>query len=241
MSENTDLLPESIRSAILCARIFATSKAKIGLTEKEHILGLASLLEKTALQLQAALAQQPAPVSVPDERHPVGGLDHGWKGEYNRGWNACRDAMLAAAPAAPVAQEPVAHVSQETYSADGTSDIITRNLPVGTALYAATPAAEQPRMWMPKDERAVRELLSAMNRDGRQHQNNVGIAQAARDALAEFRKLQQTPAEQADSVKVSRELLRRALQDCMFLPLEETVRRNADRNAALRELRALLA
>lgn len=48
-------------------------------------------------------------------------------------------------------------------------------------------------------------------------------------------------AEQPDSVKVSSELLRRALQDCMFLPLEETVRRNADRNAAVRELRALLA
>lgn len=44
----------------------------------------------------AALAQQPAPASVLDERHPVGGLDHGWKGEYNRGWNDCRAAMLAA-------------------------------------------------------------------------------------------------------------------------------------------------
>lgn len=65
---------------------------------------------------------------------------------------------------------------------------------------------------------------------------------AERDTLrAEVERLQQALAEQPDSVKVSRELLRRALQDCMFLPLEETVRRNADRNAALRELRALLA
>lgn len=48
------------------------------------------------------------------------------------------------APAAPVTQEPVAFVSQETFSSDGTSDILTRNLPIGTALYAAPPAAEQP-------------------------------------------------------------------------------------------------
>ncbi|AMO78074.1 hypothetical protein [Pseudomonas citronellolis] len=34
-------------------------------------------------------------------------------------------------------QAPVAAVSEETFSADGTSDIITRNLPIGTMLYAA--------------------------------------------------------------------------------------------------------
>lgn len=42
-------------------------------------------------------------------------------------------------------------------------------------------------------------------------------------------------------VVVPREVLERALQDCMFLPLEETVRRNIERNAAVRELRVLLA
>ncbi|HBU7799329.1 TPA: hypothetical protein MC900_000457 [Klebsiella pneumoniae] len=37
---------------------------------------------------------QPAPV-VPDEiKHRIGGLDWGWEGEFNRGWNACRAAML---------------------------------------------------------------------------------------------------------------------------------------------------
>ncbi|EDM3420138.1 DUF551 domain-containing protein [Salmonella sp. NW805] len=36
----------------------------------------------------------PAPV-VPDEiKHRIGGLDWGWEGEFNRGWNACRTAML---------------------------------------------------------------------------------------------------------------------------------------------------
>lgn len=47
------------------------------------------------------LHAQPVPVVpvVPDEiKHRIGGLDWGWEGEFNRGWNACRAAMLAAAP-----------------------------------------------------------------------------------------------------------------------------------------------
>lgn len=37
---------------------------------------------------------QPVPV-VPDEiKHRIGGLDWGWEGEFNRGLNACRAAML---------------------------------------------------------------------------------------------------------------------------------------------------
>lgn len=61
------------------------------------------------------------------------------------------------APAAPVVREPVAFVSQETFSSDGTSDILTRNLPIGTALYAAPPAAEQ----------APRELFTCIGKGGR--------------------------------------------------------------------------
>jgi len=39
-------------------------------------------------------AAPPAPV-VPEEiKHRLGGLDWGWEGEFNRGWNACRAAML---------------------------------------------------------------------------------------------------------------------------------------------------
>ncbi|XPJ78705.1 hypothetical protein ACNSPR_26130 [Klebsiella pneumoniae] len=49
-------------------------------------------------RLRSAANAQPAPV-VPDEiKHRIGGLDWGWEGEFNRGWNACRAAMLAAAP-----------------------------------------------------------------------------------------------------------------------------------------------
>ena len=48
-------------------------------------------------RIKTALAQRGEPVT---KRYPVGGLNHGWAGEYNRGWNDAIDAMLAAAPAA---------------------------------------------------------------------------------------------------------------------------------------------
>ncbi|WP_368292213.1 DUF551 domain-containing protein [Klebsiella pneumoniae] len=51
---------------------------------------------------------QPVPV-VPDEiKHRIGGLDWGWEGEFNRGWNACRAAML----------QPGALISEDTKQAE---------------------------------------------------------------------------------------------------------------------------
>jgi hypothetical protein len=50
--------------------------------------------------------------------------------------------QLRAELAAIKAQVPVTAVSEETFSSDGTSDIITCNLPISTKLYAA-PAAKQ--------------------------------------------------------------------------------------------------
>lgn len=49
---------------------------------------------------------------------------------------------LRAELAAIKEQKPVSEVSEETFSSDGTSDIITHNLPIGTKLYAA-PVATQ--------------------------------------------------------------------------------------------------
>ncbi|EOX5617729.1 DUF551 domain-containing protein [Klebsiella pneumoniae] len=47
-------------------------------------------------RLRSAANAQPALV-VPDEiKHRIGGLDWGWEGEFNRGWNACRATMLHA-------------------------------------------------------------------------------------------------------------------------------------------------
>lgn len=41
-----------------------------------------------------ALFTIPPTPALLDERHPVGGEQWGWDGEYNRGWNAYRAAML---------------------------------------------------------------------------------------------------------------------------------------------------
>ncbi|UVL70003.1 hypothetical protein [Pseudomonas protegens] len=43
-------LPEHIENALGYSRNYATAKPNIGNTEKEHILGLANLLEKTAAE-----------------------------------------------------------------------------------------------------------------------------------------------------------------------------------------------
>ena len=45
--------------------------------------------------------------------------------------------------AVPAGMEPVAHVSQETFNDDGTSDIIIPALPIGMAIYAAPQPAAQ--------------------------------------------------------------------------------------------------
>ncbi|POA52081.1 MULTISPECIES: hypothetical protein [unclassified Pseudomonas] len=45
--------PEHIENALGYSRNYATAKPNIGNTEKEHILGLANLLEKTALEAEA--------------------------------------------------------------------------------------------------------------------------------------------------------------------------------------------
>ncbi|MDQ9140227.1 hypothetical protein ACWA3W_31530 [Pseudomonas aeruginosa] len=61
-------------------------------------------------------------------------------------------------------QEPVAAVSEETFSANGTSDIITRNLPIGTTLYAAPVAQAQhsvPEGWKLVPLEPTPEMLDA--------------------------------------------------------------------------------
>lgn len=65
----------------------------------------------------------------------------------------------------PATAAPVAFVSEETFSSDGTSDIITRNLPIGTPLYTAPPAAEQPdTVPVPREllEALLEEQISAL-------------------------------------------------------------------------------
>ncbi|WP_439449804.1 hypothetical protein [Stenotrophomonas sp. ATs4] len=53
---------------------------------------------------------------------------------------AAINALAARQPVGEPVGEPVAEVSRETFSGDGTSDIIKPNLPIGTKLYAAPTA-----------------------------------------------------------------------------------------------------
>lgn len=62
-------------------------------------------------------------------------------------------------------QEPVTEVSAETFSSDGTSDIITANLPIGTKLYALPP--QQP------DAVSVPELLDALQNIYNEVEGNI--------------------------------------------------------------------
>lgn len=61
------------------------------------------------------------------------------------GWSILASDLVQAA-ASLEAQEPVATVSEESFSNDGTSDIITRNLPIGTTLYRHPPTSAVPEL-----------------------------------------------------------------------------------------------
>jgi hypothetical protein len=56
-----------------------------------------------------AVYAAPSAPALLDERHPVGGEQWGWDGEYNRGWNAYRAAMLSLSGGS---NEKAEHVSQ---------------------------------------------------------------------------------------------------------------------------------
>ena len=152
-------------------------------------------------------------------------------------------ALLAAAPAAPVVREPVAFVSQETFSSDGTSDILTRNLPIGTALYAAPPATQQPDAWTPSgadydrnihrnpDAAAWADLFVATF-PGLADKHDLMLGWFANAMMAMHDHLK---AEQPDTVVVPRELLKRIAIPVMLRWQEDA---HAD---ACAELRALLA
>ncbi|MFG9233249.1 hypothetical protein ACEPXW_16250 [Pseudomonas aeruginosa] len=79
-------------------------------------------------------------------------------------------------------QEPVAAVSAETFSSDGTSDIITRNLPIGTKLYAnpVAQAGQVPQAWL--DVQAERRRQVTAEGWTPEHDDQHGHGQMARAA-----------------------------------------------------------
>lgn len=68
----------------------------------DHLESMANSLPVVirADDLRALIATS-EPVAVPQGRHPVGGDRWGWMGEFNRGWNECRNAMLASSASDP--------------------------------------------------------------------------------------------------------------------------------------------
>lgn len=81
----------------------ALSNAGIAAPESDEMLAVKQerYVQELVTWVRDRKPFQPPPV-VPDEiKHRIGGLDWGWEGEFNRGWNACRAAMLAAAPQSP--------------------------------------------------------------------------------------------------------------------------------------------
>ncbi|MGG6452069.1 hypothetical protein ACQSJS_013070 [Klebsiella pneumoniae] len=101
------MLPAEEAEELARMALAAMDSEPVAFTEKHEILNMHS----TGLYLRAWPADrarnavegytiplyrhaQPVPV-VPNEiKHRIGGLDWGWEGEFNRGWNACRAAML---------------------------------------------------------------------------------------------------------------------------------------------------
>lgn len=201
---------------------------------------------------RAALAQQPAP-AAPVAQEPVAfywddGNVHGPYFGVPNPDEICRSGatpvFLYTAP--PAAEQPTRPVQAlATISRMARNEACRSGAPaagqlctwdaiadMADAALADAPAAEQPFRMLSAEEIAVRELLAAMNRDGGQHQHAVGIAQAAKDALTEFNRLQQTLAGQPDTVAVPREALERAV---------DRLTHGHELDKACRELRALLA
>lgn len=89
---------------------------------------------------------QPAPVAVPDEMEMDDDFDSAFEHGKAVGWNACRAAMLTAAPAAQPEQEPVGiirYVDIGLPDKKGIHATFYTPLPEGTELFSRPAQAEQ--------------------------------------------------------------------------------------------------
>ncbi|CAM7519345.1 Lar family restriction alleviation protein [Citrobacter portucalensis] len=93
-AEPVEFLPDNLDRALTILGVaLPISKEEFNLDAERWMQRLINRV----IRLESELTP-PAPV-VPDEiKHRIGGLDWGWEGEFNRGWNACRSAMLQAEP-----------------------------------------------------------------------------------------------------------------------------------------------
>ena len=116
---------------------------------------MAALSPEEIVEFQAriedfkVLIAQPALV-VPDEiKHRIGGLDWGWEGEFNRGWNACRAAMLD--------RQLVDHVDEESLTSINPAPAMGSLSKTGEVLHTNSPAqggnsSVIPDTWIPVSE-----------------------------------------------------------------------------------------
>ncbi|MGH4918827.1 DUF551 domain-containing protein [Klebsiella pneumoniae] len=90
---DSDFIPKNLDKALGVVGVaIPESREEFNLQAERWIQRLIDRVIRYADEFQ----EQPALV-VPDEiKHRIGGLDWGWEGEFNRGWNACRAAMLQA-------------------------------------------------------------------------------------------------------------------------------------------------
>ena len=88
---DSDFIPKNLDKALGVVGVaIPESREEFNLQAERWIQRLIDRVIRYADEFQ----EQPALV-VPDEiKHRIGGLDWGWEGEFNRGWNACRAAML---------------------------------------------------------------------------------------------------------------------------------------------------
>ncbi|WP_368941720.1 DUF551 domain-containing protein [Citrobacter werkmanii] len=104
-AEQVEFLPDNLDRALTILGVaLPISKEEFNLDAERWMQRLINRV----IRLESELTP-PAPV-VPDEiKHRIGGFDWRWEGEFNRGWNACRAAMLQAgnSPAAPDGWIPV--------------------------------------------------------------------------------------------------------------------------------------
>ncbi|MFV8873596.1 hypothetical protein ABQ345_09335 [Serratia fonticola] len=125
----------------------------------------------------------PAPVLM-DERHPVGGDKWGWDGEYNRGWNAYRAAMLNHVGGSDEKVQPIFFIEIEgddwiNAGRIPGSTFDFNNLPDGiNHLYAAPPAPA-----VSADVAAaldwIDDFIARCNGDDRGACNSVNVLRAA--------------------------------------------------------------
>jgi hypothetical protein len=127
-------IPDDIQAALNYSRNFATAKPNIGLTEKEHIIGLANLLEKTALELSAALPQPAAHLAIPGALELDGDNGtHGADGESRAHGDSNESNKVVARPVVMTTQERIDWMSKNDPDlwADwmGDNSITSRMLP----------------------------------------------------------------------------------------------------------------